>query len=181
LLVRLTGVAFVLSFFLCVNAFACGSWKFKDFNSESVLSFLVSSIELWDKKRPNPRFMSTHTNRAFFNNGDRIKYNSKNQIEILIYLGLDQDGKRKFKKEILGSYTKLSAELKKYGSVLLKVKNQKQISAYLNEKLVGQGEYKSSCFEKSDVNKEAFRVLSYFVWKSRNINPFAKAVDNWWW
>ena len=165
-------------------AYACGSWTFQDLSSKKTLSFLSKKIELKDSARVNPRFMTAHSNRAFFKNGDRIKYNAKNEIELLSFRGLKESGRREFKKEVIGKYSKLVAELKSSEKLRVLVEKSPKgpiVSAYLKNKLIGKGIYKEGCFKNSSASKEARRVLSYYIWKTRRIDPYVPAVTNWWW
>jgi hypothetical protein len=166
------------------QALACGSWLFKDYSSNSHLKFLNRQIELDDKKRPNPRFMSAHNRRAFFSNGDRIKYTSHNKIELLSYLRVGSKGKRTFKKSSLGSYSQLKAKIKGYGTIEVKLSptHPHQLSAFVQGKKVGEGVVtKEACLQNSNIQKQARRVMSYYIWLSQKIDPYKKPVANWWW
>jgi hypothetical protein len=165
-------------------ALACGGWSFKDTSSKRPLTFLVNSIQLKEKNRPSIRFMQAGRTRAFFRNGDRIKYSSKNEIEILKYQGKEKSGKRNFKKEILGTFSGLTADIKNYGKLIVKLEKQEKRYKFLvklNNKNVGEGFYTPSCSDESKARNEAYRVMSYYIWKSLSIDPYAEAAPDWWW
>ena len=181
LLLRPFSITLVTLFFFQASASACGFWEFSDLEAKRSLKFLVNSIEMNIKGKADPRFMKTTSNRAFFTNGDRVKYTANGKVELLRYQGLRSSGKRVFKKEFLGTFSDSSLTLTRGEKISLKVKGESEIGVYLGKPLVGKGAFQNDCFKSSSLKNEMRRILSYYIWKSLKIDPLIEPVANWWW
>lgn len=173
-----------LLLFSVQSARACDSWTFSDTESDRKVRFLENTLKVIAKDKVDPTFMYTKDERAFFTNGDRIRFTPGGNVELQTFLGVDKNKKRSFRQSIIGSYKGLSATLPGYGSIEVKLQKSDTASTITVEKegkRIGRGSYPASCIENTSPEYQAQRVLSYYVWSSRLNDPFKDPIDNWWW
>lgn len=165
-------------------AYACGSWRFSDSESDRQIRFLENTLKVIAANKVDPTFMYTKQERAFFTNGDRIRFASNGNVELQTYLGVDANNKRLFRKSVIGTFKGLTADLPGYGSIEVKLDTTNEtasVSVHKEGQRIGRGRIPKTCPEGSTPEVQAQRVLSYYVWSSRRNDPFKDPIENWWW
>lgn len=174
---------FILSFLVSEFSFACGSWTFKDLEIGKKIRFKISGVELIDDQRPDPEFMQTSKEAAFFTHGDRVRLKGK-ELRLSKYIGEQKNGKRIFSTDSIGSFSNSTLKLKsgaEYRIVFSDGEKKIRIEN-ANKQLLGEGQLSEEFSKCTDMRAaQIYRVAYYLIWKNMKVDPFVKPIKNWWW